>query len=200
MDHASKIRDLIVPLSTSRKVPPVERFESFFARTHVDHPEAVDVIIRLLSTGSTQSKLTIAPRILDHVEYFQNDYDPEQGLNLAILVLELWTIVEVTEEVSRVMPLYDYDYGGTYFMTHNPEEPLRDYYWRGNVAMNIVAIYCELDPEISSSSFVRYAGAHSDIGAVVRTAIERETLDVDTIHYVLTASSSSALALGSGVL
>ena len=200
LDDAKKIRDLIVPLYASSKVPPVEVFESFFTRTSVDQPQTASIVIRLLSTGSMQARLTITPRILDHVEHFQSHYEPEQGLNLTILILELWNIIEVTEEVSRVLPLDDDDYAGTYFINDRPGELLQDDYWRGNVAMNIVVTACDMDPDISSRAFVRYAGNHSDIGAVVRTAIERETLDVDTISFVLAESSSSALALGSGVL
>jgi hypothetical protein len=170
----------------------------FFSYTAKDNPETAGVITRLLTTGSERAKQTIIPRIIDHVENYQEVRQEDAGEHLMHHALELWHTVETSREISHAFPLEDDIFIHTYTDTEKWSDLLTDWFWRGTIAFNVVMEFqssSTLQGEMRS--FVRYAGNHQNIGMVVKTAIDRQTLDTEIISYVLGGPAS---ALNEGTL
>lgn len=166
---------------------------TFFGNTAVHQPETAAVVIRLLSSGTERSKKTIIARIIDYVWGFHGHYEEDYGLSLMHRALELWNTIEVHEEIGG--PLMED--AGIHIEPESREESLSDCYWRGNIAWNGVCMSASVRRGLTDLEFVRYAGSHRDIGTVIRTAIDRRTLDPDAIANVL---NSQTTPLREGIL
>lgn len=90
-------------------------------------------------------------------------------------------------------------------LLHSEDTDQSDVFWRGLAAIHIISdsiqgISLAADLLISSHrDFIHWAGAHADVGQIVRIAKERSTLDLNTVKSLLAAQETS-LPLGAGAL
>jgi len=196
--QARIVRDL-VSAKGDCTVPHIKDFKRFFETESEGCPQAAEIVSRVLATGDPYIQKIIANGVVDHIINVRTDVPHKRARMLAELVLETWNHVNVANEIGEGPKLSKLCGSGTRFINEFEDKIFSDEYWRGIMALRLIVRSHPYFGAIEKKKFVLPAGAHPDISFVVRTCVERQTLDMDAVNS-LYLESNDASPLMSGVL
>ena len=183
------------------------------------HPELEALSLRLLSTGTATGQRLVRETLVSAVDelaaaHKRSGVPATPSRTYGLLhgkVIRLWSYGNVREEADLSPDEISDDDVQTLNYFHNmytaehtpydeiPEEEHRTMstavgrYWRGLSALSLAIV----DPETfrdevwdHSVSFVYWAEGHEDIGKVIRTAAQRETINPSELQQIMEATAA----------
>jgi hypothetical protein len=175
---------------------------------HDDEPSAIDLISKVLTTGSAQAReesreelRSMLGEVTDSYakngKDWKNDCGHITGPRMVEELMHTWNIYQLEE----LYPTGDSSYasarklGWALYAIGPTQLGLTDYpvnyeSWRGLAALAASGASNSVHSKEELTIFVRYAGSHPDLRAVLDIARERNTIDVELIEQVIKQSGT----------
>lgn len=171
------------------------------------YPSFIEQSLQYATTGPEEARRMARRALADcaddtvHMLDYSGDDSFEPDSDAVFLVRLHWHCGAVMAEAG--VPQEDHaDVSHALSILSLGEDPSlfeHEWYWRGLSALAITDLWVHEGSVEDNADFIRFAGVHPDIGAVIDTAKERRSLNVGLLETVLSQSAKTP-ALRSGSL